>query len=163
MPARTPVYFQLLDERGYAVQTMRSWSTLQSGETQSCIGCHESKHEAPPPMLSLAAIGSGPRKLTPFDQFAAQHGVRNPITDTSLTPREAVKALLAVNAPNGLGPPEGFSYVREIQPIFDKHCEPAPVGPGPTTRLLRQAYLLAGRTESSPDRGSHQQETARGS
>jgi len=122
VPARTPVYFQLLDERGYAVQTMRSWSTLQPGETQTCIGCHESKHEVPPPMPSLAATRSGARRLTPFDQFAAQHGVRNPITDTSLTPREAVKALLTVNAPNGLGPPEGFSYVREVQPIFDKHC-----------------------------------------
>ena len=56
VPARTPVYFQLLDERGYAVQTMRSWSTLQPGETQTCVGCHESKHEAPPPMPSAAAI-----------------------------------------------------------------------------------------------------------
>ena len=40
VPARTPLYFQALDERGYVVQTMRSWSTLQPGETQSCVGCH---------------------------------------------------------------------------------------------------------------------------
>lgn len=122
VPARTPVYFQLLDERGYAVQTMRSWSTLQPGETQTCVGCHESKHEVPPPTASVAAMRSGARRLTPFDRFAAEHGARNPVTDTSLTPREAVKALLTVNHPGGLGPPEGFSYVREIQPIFDKHC-----------------------------------------
>ena len=32
VPARKPVYFQALDERGCAVQTMRSWSTLQPGE-----------------------------------------------------------------------------------------------------------------------------------
>jgi hypothetical protein len=36
VPARTPVYFQALDERGYALQTMRSWSTLQPGERASC-------------------------------------------------------------------------------------------------------------------------------
>ncbi len=32
VPARTPVYFQALDEHGRAVQTMRSWSTLQPSE-----------------------------------------------------------------------------------------------------------------------------------
>lgn len=122
VPARTPVYFQLLDDRGYVVQTMRSWSTLQPGEMQTCIGCHEAKHEAPPPMPSPAAMRTGPLKLTPFDPFAAQHGARNPITDTSLTGREAVKALLTVNHPGGLDEPRGFSYVREIQPILDKHC-----------------------------------------
>lgn len=48
VPARTPVYFQALDERGYAVQTMRSWSTLQPGEFFACTGCHEDKNTAPP-------------------------------------------------------------------------------------------------------------------
>jgi len=47
VPARTPVYFQALDERGYALQTMRSWSTLQPGERASCAGCHEAKCAAP--------------------------------------------------------------------------------------------------------------------
>ena len=122
VPARTPVYFQLLDRRGYVVQTMRSWSTLQPGETQTCVGCHEGKHEAPPPRLSLAALRSGPRQLEPFDGLAARHGARNPVTDESLAEREAVQALLTVNAPGGLGPPRGFSYVREIQPIWDRHC-----------------------------------------
>ena len=55
VPARTPVYFQALDARGYVVQTMRSWSTLQPGENASCVGCHESKNSAPlPDRLSLA-------------------------------------------------------------------------------------------------------------
>jgi hypothetical protein len=43
VPAQTPVYFQLLDENGYCVQTMRSWTTLQPNETFACIGCHEDK------------------------------------------------------------------------------------------------------------------------
>ncbi len=46
VPARTPLYFQALDEKGYAIQTMRSWSTLQPGETASCVGCHESKSQS---------------------------------------------------------------------------------------------------------------------
>ncbi|MGL4944415.1 MAG: DUF7402 domain-containing protein [Thermoguttaceae bacterium] len=43
VPARTPVYFQLLDKNGCVVQSMRSWSTLQPNETFGCIGCHENK------------------------------------------------------------------------------------------------------------------------
>ena len=46
-PARTPVFFILLDEKGRMVQTMRSWTVLQPGETASCIGCHESPNLAP--------------------------------------------------------------------------------------------------------------------
>lgn len=48
VPARTPVYFQMLDADGRALQTMRSWSTLQPGESASCVGCHDSKNSAPP-------------------------------------------------------------------------------------------------------------------
>ena len=48
VPARTPVYFQVLDSSGYCIATMRSWSTLMPGETFSCTGCHENKNEAPP-------------------------------------------------------------------------------------------------------------------
>jgi len=47
VPARMPVYFQALDEKGRALQSMRSWSTLQPGETQSCVGCHEHKNTTP--------------------------------------------------------------------------------------------------------------------
>ncbi|MDR2956548.1 MAG: hypothetical protein LBV43_15855 [Prevotella sp.] len=47
VPARRPFYFQALDENNRVVQTMRSWSTLQPGETQSCVGCHEHKNTVP--------------------------------------------------------------------------------------------------------------------
>ncbi len=67
VPARTPVYFQALDRKGYVVQTMRSWSTLQPGESFSCSGCHEPKNAAPssagPPSI---AMQKGPRELVPF-------------------------------------------------------------------------------------------------
>lgn len=46
VPARTPVYFQVLDSNGFNIAGMRSWATLMPGETFSCVGCHESKNEA---------------------------------------------------------------------------------------------------------------------
>jgi len=88
VPARTPVYFQLIDDRGRAVQSMRSWSTLQPGETFSCVGCHEPKSEAPgaPPAVTQA-LAAGPARLEGF-----------------------------------YGPPRGFSFPKEVQPILDRHC-----------------------------------------
>jgi hypothetical protein len=47
-PADTFVYFQLLDERGMMIQSMRSGTMLQPGERQGCVGCHEARNSAPP-------------------------------------------------------------------------------------------------------------------
>ena len=68
VPARTPVYFQALDEAGRAVQTMRSWSTLQPGENQSCVGCHEAKNAAPTTggYRGTLALKAGAQTLEPF-------------------------------------------------------------------------------------------------
>jgi len=66
VPARTPVYFQALDEKNRAVQTMRSWSTLQPGENASCVGCHEAKNRTPERTVSTRAVEQGPKALEPF-------------------------------------------------------------------------------------------------
>ncbi len=67
VPARTPVYFQALDAKGYAVQTMRSWSTLQPGETFSCVGCHDNKNTTPPAHgRTTLAMLAGAQPLEPF-------------------------------------------------------------------------------------------------
>ncbi len=88
VPARTPVYFQALDEKGHMVQTMRSWSTLMPGEFASCTGCHEYKNQAPSSYTgSTQAMKAGPQ---PLDDF--------------------------------YGPPRGFSFVKEVQPLLDRNC-----------------------------------------
>ncbi len=87
VPARTPLYFQALDEKGQMIQSMRSWVTLQPGETASCVGCHEHKNTAPPVTRLSQALAAGPQPLVPID-----------------------------------GPPRGFSFIREIQPILDQYC-----------------------------------------
>ncbi|MBM4080991.1 MAG: hypothetical protein FJ278_14900, partial [Planctomycetes bacterium] len=46
-PVGVALYFQALDERGLAVQTMRSDTYLHPGERLTCQGCHEPKRSAP--------------------------------------------------------------------------------------------------------------------
>ncbi|MHC4750803.1 MAG: HzsA-related protein [Planctomycetota bacterium] len=47
LPVRKPVYFQVLDERGLAVQSMRSDTYIDPGQRLFCRGCHEPRHSAP--------------------------------------------------------------------------------------------------------------------
>jgi hypothetical protein len=55
-PAGVTLFFQALDERGMAVQTMRSATHVQPGQTLSCIGCHEHRQQAPPARPAMAAL-----------------------------------------------------------------------------------------------------------
>ncbi len=45
-PADVPLMFQLLDEHGMAVMTMRSQVWVRPGEVLGCIGCHEPRNTA---------------------------------------------------------------------------------------------------------------------
>ncbi|HPA17839.1 MAG TPA: hypothetical protein PLU30_08820 [Verrucomicrobiae bacterium] len=125
VPARTPVYFQVLDARGYTVQTMRSWSTLQNGEYLSCLGCHENKRyagtEPAATQRMAAALSKEPQKLKSF--AGREHPLVRRLASQSWL--DSVENYLGVNAPRPLdadAPVDGFSYVQEIQPIFDRHC-----------------------------------------
>jgi hypothetical protein len=55
-PVGVPIYFQALDERGRAVQSMRSATYVHPGESMTCIGCHEPKTE----------VSTVPRSTTPL-------------------------------------------------------------------------------------------------
>lgn len=67
VPAGAPLYFQALDERGLAVQTMRSDTYAHPGERLSCIGCHETKHRASSGASRAmpAALRRAPSAITP--------------------------------------------------------------------------------------------------
>lgn len=88
-PSDTFLYFQLLDDKGMMVQSMRSGALIQSGETQGCTGCHDNR------------LGAVPTTL--------------------LAPPKALR-----RAPDALsgwhGPARNFCYMREVQPVFDRHC-----------------------------------------
>jgi len=125
VPAHTPVYFQVLDARGYTIQSMRSWSTLQNGEHFSCIGCHENKMQAgaqaPATRITTVALSKPVQKLQPF--AGKEHPLLRRLASQSWM--DSVENYLGVNAPRSPdagAPVDGFSFVQEIQPIFDRHC-----------------------------------------
>jgi len=65
-PAGVIVFFQALDERGMAIQTMRTTTHVQPGQTLSCIGCHESRGEAPAAHSGVPlAARREPSRITP--------------------------------------------------------------------------------------------------
>ena len=87
VPADTPVYFQLLDENHMELRRMRSFISFQPGEVRGCVGCHETREEAPPDQGFPLALLQEPVEPTP--------------------------------------PPWGdqlINFLRDVQPIFDKHC-----------------------------------------
>ena len=65
MPAYRELFFQALDERGMAVTSMRSATSLRDGEKLVCSGCHEHKSQAPLAATSLLALQRPPSTPTP--------------------------------------------------------------------------------------------------
>lgn len=55
VPANTPISIQPLDDKGRAIQWMRSWFTPMPGEVVSCIGCHEDQNKIPIPKRVMAS------------------------------------------------------------------------------------------------------------
>ncbi|MBM3475438.1 MAG: hypothetical protein FJX75_19410 [Armatimonadetes bacterium] len=99
VPANVPIYFEALDEHGQALQRMRSFTHLQPGETQGCIGCHEPR-DSTPPVAPVLALRRPPSRLQPpewgegnFDYV----GVVQPVLDQH-----------CVTCHSGLTPPKGI-------------------------------------------------------
>jgi cytochrome c553 len=65
-PVNRGIYFQLLNEDGLAVHSMRSLTYVHPGEQLTCVGCHEPYDKAPqvPATVSLA-LRRGPSKIQP--------------------------------------------------------------------------------------------------
>ncbi|MHC4646859.1 MAG: HzsA-related protein, partial [Planctomycetota bacterium] len=64
VPSGIPVFFQALDSNGLAIQTMRTLTYVQPGQTLACIGCHEPRNAAPAAETRAAAAQREPSRLT---------------------------------------------------------------------------------------------------
>ena len=66
VPADTFVYFQLLDDAGMMVQSMRSGTIVRPGETTGCVGCHDGRRESIPTSDQRTAMDRSPSRLRPW-------------------------------------------------------------------------------------------------
>ena len=64
-PSGVALFFQALDADGRAVQTMRSATHVQPGQTLSCTGCHDSRKDTPPPARVPLASLRAASKISP--------------------------------------------------------------------------------------------------
>ncbi len=85
-PVGKPIYFQLLDEKGMAVQSMRSVTYVHPGEQMSCVGCHEDKWKSPRNTTRPIAVRRAPSKIVPEVKSGAvpfnfQRLVKRPVFD----------------------------------------------------------------------------------
>jgi hypothetical protein len=76
VPADRFVYFQLLDENGMMVQTMRSGTIVRPGEVTGCVGCHENRLASVPNAVRQAML----RPLRPLEPW---HGPARPFSYTA--------------------------------------------------------------------------------
>ncbi|MCX7047168.1 MAG: discoidin domain-containing protein [Candidatus Sumerlaeota bacterium] len=66
VPSGVSILFQSVDENKQAVQTMRSLTYVWPGQTLGCVGCHETREAAPPPLAKAPqAARRAPSKLIP--------------------------------------------------------------------------------------------------
>lgn len=89
IPSDTFVYFQLLDDNGMMIQSMRSGTIVQSGETTGCLGCHDNRRTTSPPAKTKMPLSLEKEPNTMQGWY---------------------------------GEPRFFNYIREVQPVFDRHC-----------------------------------------
>ena len=101
-PSGIALHFQALDENHRALQTMRSFTSLQPGEMRGCTGCHE--------RTSGATAASLPANR---NAFAAPDAIRP-----------------APWAPSGARTGVSIGYRRDIMPIFEKRCYSCHAGAG---------------------------------
>ena len=145
VPALQAVYFQMLDEKGRAIQTMRSWTMLMPGEQIGCLGCHENKLDGGAPAIAgktLLALKKPAQKLQPF--LVITHPYLKKMEQGALT--DSLDHYLGINRTKAFtenGPVEGFSYRQIIQPILDRHCVACHNGEKQTAKgIVPSPFLL---------------------
>ncbi|NQT14188.1 MAG: hypothetical protein HQ582_15645 [Planctomycetes bacterium] len=117
VPSGVSFFLQALDGEGKAVQTMRSATYVQPGQTTTCVGCHERRNTSPPNTQPTAMrraaskITPGPKGSWPLD-FQTLVGpvleshcteCHKPSTDGEkwdLTPEKSYDTLVAYGKPS---------------------------------------------------------------
>ncbi len=122
-PVGRLLYFQLLDEDGLAIQSMRSATYVHPGEHLSCTGCHEDKWSATPAPASPKALKRDASRIrTEVDDgavpFSYYRLVKEPVFDQKCLPCHNEK---------GKGPDFSFQSLMDYAFFYNNadgvHCK----------------------------------------
>jgi hypothetical protein len=111
-PPGKALYFQALDERGMAVQSMRSATYLHPGERLVCAGCHERKHSAGQ-VSNLPGTGES-ANLPGLERSRSYNGQVGNLPHALRRGPSKIEPDV-----DGSNP---FNYPRLVQPVLDRHC-----------------------------------------
>jgi hydrazine synthase alpha subunit-like protein/F5/8 type C domain-containing protein len=159
VPSGVPFFLQALDQDGVAVQTMRSATSVQPGQTFACVGCHEPRNCAPSNNLPLAArrdpspIKPGPEGSWPLDfqelvgpvlkeSCVGCHGPDGEGREFALVPEKSYDSLVSYGKP---------SLRDHVLACYSTGRSQAGAGAAQTSalaQLLRQGHY---QVELSPD------------
>jgi hypothetical protein len=116
-PVAKEIYFQLLDETGMAIQSMRSGTYVHPGEQMSCLGCHESRSAAPARTAGQVskALQRAPSELTP------EGGVVEPLNFHRLIKPVFEGKCVACHQRKEQGGPKDMSYKSMAPYVFFFH------------------------------------------
>lgn len=67
LPALRSFFFVAMDDRNLSVKRMQSFTTVQPGETASCIGCHEQRNQTMAPPTNLLALRRKASVIQPLE------------------------------------------------------------------------------------------------
>ncbi len=135
VPQDVFVYFQLLDEDGRMIQSMRSGTLVQSGEKTGCVGCHEDRRVSPNVNTSSKTPMALEANAKIVPNPAYTEGSDLPKTIVVNTPDKPQKRAVDFEArtdsladyDNEVLYPEvtdlpSMNFITEVQPIFTKNC-----------------------------------------
>jgi hypothetical protein len=127
-PSGQPLLFQLIDENGMCVMSMRSAVYLQPGEVSGCVGCHEPRDNTTR-RVSLSK-NVKVHDLTPPVGPRYDGGISFPRTVQPVLDRYCIQC-------HGLGKTEGKIILlgRMKNVVF-----PYPAWPGPNRMVVSDAY-----------------------
>ncbi|MBT4823487.1 MAG: hypothetical protein HON70_47735, partial [Lentisphaerae bacterium] len=158
VPSGVPYFFQALDAEGRAVQTMRSLTYVQPGQTLSCIGCHEQRDTAPDNRGMLLAARKPPARITPgpvgslllrYDLMVQpvldQHCVRCHAPDS--TNQKAAKTRLEGAASWKTLISYADDDLRKL--VFERDSSPVGRGPALDSKLIRHLQKHPGQKPST--------------
>jgi MYXO-CTERM domain-containing protein len=123
-PIGKEIMFQVLDDKGMAVQTMRSGTYLHPGENMTCVGCHEDKLAAPPaggtPAASKRPASKMEMELGKIEPINYARTI-SPILTKKCVPCHQSKSVSPTDVKYSSMEPYSFWFAGDISDTVAKH------------------------------------------